>query len=237
MSKKVIAEKYDSQIRANRFRIAAIGSFRSRVLGTAVIVLLASGFGTAVSNRVTKRVAHPLCNPHKTSLAITNESRPESPVIEEVGLRLGQRAPSFTLKDQNEREVSLGSLLQKGSVVLVFYRSADWCPFCKQQLVELERNLKEIKAAGTQLVGISYDSVPILKRFATNRISFTLLSDSGSRTIDAYNIRDKNVNDGVARHATFIVDKNGVVRTKLFQVSYAERPALDELLTAIREAQ
>jgi peroxiredoxin len=124
-----------------------------------------------------------------------------------------------------------------GVVVLVFYRSADWCHYCKRQLVDLQRNLKEIEAGGTQLVGISYDSVAIQKRFANKRISFTLLSDSGSRTIDAYNVRDQNVKDGVAVHATFIIDPKGVVRAKLFQVSYAERSAVDALINAIREAR
>ena len=54
--------------------------------------------------------------------AITAE--PAAP--EKVGLDVGQKAPAFTLKDQNDREVALDSLLKKGSVALVFYRSADW---------------------------------------------------------------------------------------------------------------
>jgi len=45
---------------------------------------------------------------------------------EKTGLPVGQRAPSFTLKDQNERDTSLESLLRKGPVALVFFRSADW---------------------------------------------------------------------------------------------------------------
>lgn len=45
---------------------------------------------------------------------------------EKTGLAVGQKAPPFTLKDQNDREVSLESLLKKGPVALVFYRSADW---------------------------------------------------------------------------------------------------------------
>lgn len=204
------------------------------VLGTAAAIFFACGFGTPVSSSSSVGGADPLCISPKTRLADTNAKQP---VSEEVGLSVGQRAPSFTLKDQNGTDISLQSLVQKGAVVLVFYRSADWCPYCKQQLVDLQRNRKEIEAAGTQLVGISYDSVPILKRFSNNRISFPLLSDSGSRTIDAYKIRDPAVKDGIARHATFIIDQKGVVRAKLFQVSYAERPAVDALIKAIRESR
>lgn len=47
-------------------------------------------------------------------------------VPEKTGLAVGLQAPSFTLKDQNSAEVSLNSLLKKGPVALVFYRSADW---------------------------------------------------------------------------------------------------------------
>ena len=45
---------------------------------------------------------------------------------EKTGLAVGQKAPAFTLKDQNDRDVALESLLKKGPVALVFYRSADW---------------------------------------------------------------------------------------------------------------
>jgi len=42
------------------------------------------------------------------------------------GLQVGQKAPAFTLTDQNGKKVTSQSLLQKGPVALVFYRSADW---------------------------------------------------------------------------------------------------------------
>ncbi len=45
---------------------------------------------------------------------------------EHTGLAIGQKAPSFSLKDQADRDISLDSLLKKGPVALVFFRSADW---------------------------------------------------------------------------------------------------------------
>ena len=42
------------------------------------------------------------------------------------GLKVGSKAPRFTLKDQEGKERSLDDLLKKGKVALVFYRSADW---------------------------------------------------------------------------------------------------------------
>ena len=43
-----------------------------------------------------------------------------------TGPKVGEKAPSFTLKDQDGKERSLDDLVKKGKVALVFYRSADW---------------------------------------------------------------------------------------------------------------
>ncbi len=45
---------------------------------------------------------------------------------EQSGMKVGEKAPKFTLKDQEGKERSLDDLLKKGKVALVFYRSADW---------------------------------------------------------------------------------------------------------------
>ena len=159
---------------------------------------------------------------------------------ENAGLPIGQAAPTFALVEQNGREVTLESLLKKGPVALVFHRSVDWCLYCKLQMVQLQRNLKEIEAAGGQVVGISYDSVEKLKRYADRtKITFPLLSDAGSKTIDAYDIRYKEApaeSSGFSRHATFILDRKGVIRAKLFQLSYQERSTVDALINALKEA-
>jgi peroxiredoxin len=158
----------------------------------------------------------------------------------EIGLRVGAHAPAFTLKDQNGKEITLEALLKKGPVALVFYRSADWCMFCKFELVHLQRNLKEFQAAGGQVVGISYDSTIILKRFADNQhITFPLLSDESSKTIEAYDVRDKTpkAKPGFAAHASFVLDQTGVVRAKFLDVIYQEQPGVGILLKAIREAR
>jgi peroxiredoxin len=160
---------------------------------------------------------------------------------EKTGLPIGQAAPTFTLLEQNGKKVSLESLLKKGPVALVFHRSVDWCLYCKLQMVQLQRIRKEIEAAGGQVVGISYDPVEKLKRYADrSKITFPLLSDAGSKTIDAYDIRYKEASpevSGFARHATFILDQKGIIRAKLFQLSYQERPAVDALINALKEAR
>ena len=92
-----------------------------------------------------------------------------------------------------------------------------------------------------QVVGISYDSVETLQRYAKRgKITFPLLSDAGSKTIDAYDIRYKEAPaemSGFSRHATFILDQKGIIRAKLFQLSYQERSAVDALIKALKEAR
>jgi peroxiredoxin Q/BCP len=107
------------------------------------------------------------------------------------------------------------------------------------QLVQLQQNLAEIEGAGGRVVGISYDPVETLKGYSDRSgIGFPLLSDAGSKTIDAYQIRNTagTSREGVPFHATFVVDRAGIVRSKLYQVSYAMRPAVDNLVDALVEA-
>jgi peroxiredoxin Q/BCP len=108
-------------------------------------------------------------------------------------------------------------------------------------LVQLQANLEKIEAAGIQVIGISYDSVAVLKKFSDgNKIMFPLLSDPGSNTIDAYHIRNeaaKGKAEGVPNPGTFIVDKTGVIRAKLFLEGYRTRHTTDELIRAAKAIQ
>jgi peroxiredoxin len=68
--------------------------------------------------------------------------------------------------------------------MIVFFRSADWWPYCKTQLVELQGRLSEIRKAGLGLAAISYDSVATLADFSARRgITFPRLADPRSETI------------------------------------------------------
>jgi peroxiredoxin len=105
--------------------------------------------------------------------------------------------------------------------------------------VQLQAGLKKLEIAGVQVVAISYDSVKVLSSFAEKRqITFPLLSDPGSKTIDAYGIRNKEAKGmaaGVPYPGTFILDKKGIVRAKLFHDGYRERHSTDELIKAARD--
>ena len=105
-------------------------------------------------------------------------------------------------------------------------------------MVQLQTDLPKIEATGTQLVAISYDPVEVLAKFAGRRkITFPLLSDPGCKTIRAYGILNPEAMatkaEGVPYPGTFVLDKGGVIRAKLFRDGFIERHSTDELLQAI----
>ena len=102
----------------------------------------------------------------------------------------------------------------------------------------MQRDLKSIEAAGIQLVGISYDDTKVLKSFADRMtITFPLLSDPGSPTIDAYHIRNEAARgkaEGVPDPGTFVLDRAGVIRAKLFLEGYRDRHSTEALVKAAK---
>jgi len=105
----------------------------------------------------------------------------------------------------------------------------------------LQRDLKSIEDTGVQLVGVSYDSTKVLKTFSDrNKIGFPMLSDPDSKTIEAYHIRNKAAKGkakGVPNAGTFIVDRKGVIRAKLFLEGFRERHTTEELVKAAKEVK
>src|SRR5277367_480471 len=82
------------------------------------------------------------------------------------GLKPGATAPLIALRDQTGRQQTLNTLAGPNGLLLLFFRSADWCPFCKGQLVNLEGAQKAFAAKGINVAAVSYDSPAILADFA-----------------------------------------------------------------------
>lgn len=62
---------------------------------------------------------------------------------EEIGLEVGEKAPAFNLVNQEGEATTLSALTaEHGKVALAFFRSADWCPFCQRQLIDLQANIQ-----------------------------------------------------------------------------------------------
>ena len=148
-------------------------------------------------------------------------------MFSEVGLRTGLKAPEFSARDQFGKTQTLETLRGSKGTVLLFYRSADWCPYCKGQLIQLQAAKERFEKQGIKLAGISYDSVEILKYFSDRRkIDFPLLSDPDSKIIRMYQVLNAEAigpNAGMARPGYFFIDTEGMIREKFFEAKYRER--------------
>ena len=126
----------------------------------------------------------------------------------------GDKAPAFTLPDQNGEKVKLSDL--KGeTVVLYFYPRAD-TPGCTTQACGVRDRSADYEAAGARVIGISPDEVGAIDKFAGKYdLGFTLLADADHKVADKYGAWvEKSMYGrkymGVAR-ATFIIDPKGKI--------------------------
>ena len=111
--------------------------------------------------------------------------------VSKLGPQVGELVPDFSLPDQNGKIWTRQSIMGPKGAMLVFVRSADWCPYCKTQLVEIQGRLTELRDQGLGVAAISYDSPATLDAFSHQRgITFPLLADVGSVTITRFGLRN-----------------------------------------------
>src|ERR1700756_4379492 len=105
---------------------------------------------------------------------------------EDLGPAIGTTAPDIgTRFEQASKPRRLPDLMGRNGLVLFFFRSADWCPYCQAQLIDVNSGIAEIAKRGYHVAGLSYDSPEILDAFALKRhLTYTLLSDPKSEIID-----------------------------------------------------
>jgi peroxiredoxin len=158
----------------------------------------------------------------------------------DIGPAVGATIPMpFAVHDSQGAVQTFADLTGPSGAVLVFVRSASWCPYCIQQLRDIEGVNAALKARGYRLVSISYDAPDILTAFAKKfGVTYTMTSDAGSRMIDAFKIRDPQYPPtsrayGVPKPAIFVVDKGGVVRAKLAEEGYKTRPPSQAIIAAV----
>ena len=152
----------------------------------------------------------------------------------DLGPAINAHAPDIgTPPDQTGAPRALASLMGEKGMVLFFFRSADWCPFCQAQMMDLNTAVAGIERRGYKMAGISYDSPAILKTFIERRnIGYTLLSDPKSEVIDRYKLRDPqyppgNFAYGVPRPIIFILDKKRRDQSETVRGDLHQAPARD----------
>jgi peroxiredoxin len=161
---------------------------------------------------------------------------------DDLGPPVGVSAPDIgTRLDQTGKPRKLADVMGPNGVVFMFFRSADWCPYCQAQLIEMNGGNADIEKRGYRIAALSYDSPEILQNFTAKRhIAFTFLSDPKSEVVDLYKLRDPQYPPGskaygVPRPIIFIVDKAGVIKAKLYEESFKVRPPLSLVLEKLDE--
>jgi len=150
-------------------------------------------------------------------------------------VKIGETAPDFALTDENGATVKLSD--QKQTTVLVFYR-AYWCPFCVRQLAEL-RSLREegdkfkLLAISPDLANRARETRDKIAKDGKGDLTFPLLSDADSKTINAFGIYDPAYAnqgvDGIPHPAIYILDKDRKVIWAKVESDYKKRPTNAEL--------
>jgi peroxiredoxin len=103
-------------------------------------------------------------------------------------LKVGDRAPEFTLPDVNGKPVSSADLLQQGPLIVTFLRGR-WCPFCCATVEAWQEHIAEVKAKGANLVAIS----PMTSKQGDfmrdqHKLMFPILSDSGNQVAAQFGV-------------------------------------------------
>lgn len=173
------------------------------------------------------------------------------------GIKVGAKAPDFSLKNPKGKTVKLSTELKNGPVVLTFYRGA-WCPYCNLQLRQLKETLAQIKKHGASLVAIT-PQLPdkSVAQFKQDGFPFEVLSDLDYKVIKSYNLLwelspeldaaykrayglDITVFNGPKRlglpiPGTLVIDRNGIVRAAFADTDYKKRMEPADILAALQQ--
>jgi thioredoxin-dependent peroxiredoxin len=135
--------------------------------------------------------------------------------IRETPMNINDKAPEFTLQDENGKEIALKHLRGK-TVVLYFYPRAD-TPGCTVEACEFRDTYRKIQKTGAVLLGISPDTPKDQKKFVDKfSLPFTLLADADKKVATAFGVmKEKNMYGkkvwGVAR-TTFVIGPDGRIQ-------------------------
>ncbi|MGM0828473.1 MAG: peroxiredoxin-like family protein [Bacillota bacterium] len=171
------------------------------------------------------------------------------------GLRIGEKAPNFTLPDATGKEVILEGMLKKGPVILTFYRGG-WCPYCNMELRAYQQLMEDIKSAGAELVAVSPQTPDAsLSTKEKNELGYFVLSDEGNEVADEYKLvyklppylvdiyKDKGLdlekaNDSnswtLPVSATYIIKQDGTIAYEYTKADYKDRVEPSEVVEKLK---
>jgi thioredoxin-dependent peroxiredoxin len=148
------------------------------------------------------------------------------------GVKVGDRAPDFTLPSLTGEPVSLESFLGKKNIVLYFYPK-DNTSGCTAEACSFRDSYEVFQEAGAEVIGISSDSEKSHRQFAKqHRLPFILLSDLGGVVRKFYGV--PATLGLLPGRVTYIIDKQGIVR-HIFSSQFAPQMHVTEALKVLQK--
>jgi len=104
------------------------------------------------------------------------------------------------------------------------------------ELQGLQLRMEELSEHGAEVVAVVVDPVEQNAKVVEQlELSYRIVADTERRVIDAYDLRHEEGGEGgVARPATFVIDRNGIVRWRDLTDNYRLRPSADDVLAQVR---
>ena len=129
-------------------------------------------------------------------------------------LETGDKAPDFTLPNQDGKKVKLSDL--KGQWVLLYFYPKDNTPGCTKEACSMRDSMPQFDSEGLKVLGISIDSVESHKKFSQkHNLSFDLLSDKEKKVVKTYGVWGKKKFMGKefmgTRRMSFLIDPQGKI--------------------------
>jgi peroxiredoxin len=170
-------------------------------------------------------------------------------------LKAGDKAPAFELEEANSGRISSASLLEKGPLVVTFYRGF-WCPYCNLDLEALQDAYADILDRGARLLALSPQTPANNRRAIREKnLGFPILHDLGNEVAASFGIRfklpdylielyrdgfnnDLAVTNGepswtLPMPARFVIGRDGVIQYAEVGPDYTVRPDPSELLPVL----
>ncbi len=153
-----------------------------------------------------------------------------------MALGVGEKAPDFTVKSTEGKEVRLYDLLQSGKYVILAFYPAAWTSVCGSEMSLYQECRPEFENLKADIVGISEDNYHSIKPWAESKgIQYLMLSDFNPKGEAAKKFGVLR-GDGMAERALFVIDGEGNIRYS-YVSPIDENPGADRLFDALEEIE
>lgn len=133
-----------------------------------------------------------------------------------MAVDVGAKAPDFTLMNENREPVTLSEELKKGPVVLAFMPAA-FSGTCTAEMCNFRDAASELDKLSAKVIGVTVDTFFALGAWKkAEKLNQTLLSDFNKDVIRSYGVVNPDMIGlhDISKRATFVIDRNGIVRHK-----------------------